>query len=78
MAKYESKYKELTFFVGNTVHKFNGGTFSTEDAEVIKVLSRVSDARRIDEPKKEAPKTEAKPKATKAPKKSTARKTSEK
>lgn len=77
MAKYTSKYKELTFFVGETVHRFSRGEFSTEDAKVIETLSRVKDVVLVEEaaPKKAAAKPEAK---KTAPKKTAARKTSEK
>ena len=70
MARYESKYTKLGFYVGDTFKHFLGGIYETNDKAEIEVLDALADAHRIDEPKKET-KTEAKP-ATKATAKRTA------
>lgn len=74
MAKYESRYKSLGFYVNDELKRFNNGTYVTDDKYDIAVLDEITDATRIDEaPKaqKEETKPEAKP-ATKAPAKRTA------
>lgn len=74
MAKYESRYKSLGFYVNGELKRFNNGTYVTEDKNEITVLERLTDATRVDE----EPKTEAKAEpsatkpATKAPAKRTA------
>lgn len=67
MAKYESRYKSLGFYVNGELKRFNNGTYTTEDADEITLLDAITDATRIDE----AETTEAKP-APKAPAKRTA------
>lgn len=74
MAKYESHYKSLGFYVNGELKRFNNGIFTTDDKDAIAVLDEITDATRVDEaPKaqKEETKPEAKP-ATKAPAKRTA------
>ena len=66
MAKYESRYQSLGFYVNSELKRFNNGTYTTEDADEISVLDTITDVKRIDE---EEP--EAKP-APKAPAKRTA------
>lgn len=66
MAKYESKYPKLGFYVYEELKQFNGGVYETGDKDEIAVLAALTDAKRIDEPQ-----PEAKP-ATKAPAKRTA------
>ena len=51
MAVYKSKYRELTFYVDGELYAFSSGSFSTDDEKVIAVLDRLSDAKRVDEPK---------------------------
>lgn len=71
MAVFQSKYRELSFYVNGAGHKFASGTLATEDAEVIAVLEQITDAKRVDvteketkkepeEPVKPAPKSRAK------------------
>ncbi|MDR9852898.1 hypothetical protein RJP21_04690 [Paenibacillus sp. VCA1] len=71
MAVFQSKYRELSFYVAGERYSFSSGTFSTDDAEVIAVLDTMADAKRIDEPKKtEEPKEPDEPKAVPKPRKS--------
>lgn len=51
MAQYKSKYPELGFYVGGTLRKFSHGKYETMDKDEIKVLDRLVDANRLDEPK---------------------------
>lgn len=60
MAKYESKYSELGFYVDDQVRKFSNGVYTTEDAKEIEVLDALVDAVKVEEPAEEA---EAKPAA---------------
>jgi len=66
MAVFESRYKELGFYVNNSFKTFKNGRYVTENAVEIKALEKLADVKRIDEPKaKEEPKaeeTDAKPK----------------
>ena len=66
MAKYESRYKSLGFYVNGELKRFNNGIFTTDDKETIAVLDGMTDATRVD-----VKQPEAKP-ATKAPAKRTA------
>ena len=66
MAKYESKYPTLGFYVNDELKRFSGGAYETDDKDEIAVLDALIDAKRVDEPKVQAKQTEAKP-ATKAP-----------
>jgi len=66
MAKYESHYKSLGFYVNDELKRFNNGIYTTDDKDAIAVLDEITDAIRIDETK-----PEAKP-APKAPAKRTA------
>lgn len=70
MARYESRYTKLGFYVNDTFKHFLGGVYETDDKDEIAVLDALADAVRVDEPKTQ-PKTEAKP-ATKATAKRTA------
>ena len=59
MAVFQSKYRELSFYVNGEKHSFSNGSFSTDSVEIIAVLDTLTDAVRVDEPKKpEAPKVE--------------------
>lgn len=73
MAKYESRYKSLGFYVNGELKRFNNGIYVTEDKDEITVLDRLTDAARVDE----EPKTEAKaePTATKPAAKAPAKRT---
>ncbi|WP_068616586.1 hypothetical protein [Paenibacillus tuaregi] len=64
MAVFQSKYRELAFYVDGQRYAFSSGTFSTDDAEVIAVLETMTDATRIDA---DEPKAEDKPKTTRKP-----------
>ena len=74
MAKYESHYKSLGFYVNDELKRFNNGTYVTDNKDVIAVLDELTDATRVDEePKTEAKAESSAPKpATKAPAKRTA------
>ncbi|WP_427110927.1 hypothetical protein [Lysinibacillus xylanilyticus] len=65
MAKYESHYKSLGFYVNDELKRFNNGSYVTDDKDDITVLDELTDAVRVDE------QPEAKP-APKAPAKRTA------
>lgn len=60
MAVFQSKYRELSFYVAGEKHSFSSGSYSTDDTKVIAVLETLTDAKRIDEPEPEpvAPKAE--------------------
>jgi hypothetical protein len=58
MAKYESKYKELMFYVDNSPRKFIAGKFETDDKAEQEALAKLADVKRVDEP---APAPKAKP-----------------
>ena len=61
MAKYESRYQSLGFYVNGELKRFSNGVFNTDDKDAIEVLDAVTDAKRVDEPEaKPAPKTPAK------------------
>lgn len=62
MAVFQSKYRELSFYVAGERHTFSSGTFSTDDAEVIAVLETMTDAIQIETGER---KPEAKPKTRK-------------
>ncbi|MFW5434350.1 hypothetical protein [Paenibacillus apiarius] len=75
MAVFQSKYRELSFYVNGEKHSFSSGSLSTDDTEIIAVLETLTDAKRIDEPeqpeapkeeqpKEDEPKPEGKPKTT--------------
>lgn len=72
MAEFTSQYKELGFYVDGEFKKFNDGRYATEDEATIEVLSNISDAQRVDEPKAEETPKPVKPVAKpKAPAKKT-------
>ncbi|MBG9736536.1 hypothetical protein [Paenibacillus alvei] len=58
MAVFQSKYRELSFYVNGEKHSFSCGSYSTDDTKVIAVLETLTDATRIDESEPEAPKAE--------------------
>jgi hypothetical protein len=69
MAVYESRFKELGFYADGKFYSFKNGRFTTEDKDVMAVLDKLADVKRVDadEPKPaEEPKAgESKPKAKK-------------
>jgi hypothetical protein len=68
MAVYESRYKELGFYADGKFHSFKNGRFTTEDKAVMAVLDKLTDVKRVDEPKQTKPAeepNESKPKAKK-------------
>lgn len=67
MAKYESHYRSLGFYVNGELKRFNNGTYTTEDADEITVLDAITDVTCVEDLET----TEAKP-APKAPAKRTA------
>lgn len=67
MAKYESRYKSLGFYINSELKRFNNGTYTTEDVDEIAVLDAITDVKRV----VDLETTEAKP-APKAPAKRTA------
>lgn len=75
MAVFQSKYRELAFYVDGRKYKFSNGEFSSNDAKVIAVLAKAKDVKCVDsnvetkEPEvKEAAKPEPKPAAKAASK----------
>jgi hypothetical protein len=67
MAVYESRFKELGFYVDGKFHSFKNGRFTTEDKAVMSVLDKLADVKRVDtdELKQTKPAEEpSKPKAT--------------
>lgn len=61
MAKYRSRYPELSFYVDGVERKFSGGVYEAKTAEEVAVLNRLSDA----EPDTEEPAQVKAPAATK-------------
>lgn len=60
MAKYTSRYAELSFYVNGELRKFTAGEYKTEDAAEIAALDGLADAVRVDKPEEKAPKSTAK------------------
>jgi hypothetical protein len=54
MAKYNSQYLELGFYVNGERKQFSGGKYATEDKSEIEVLDKLSDALKIEEAVPEA------------------------
>ncbi|WP_046214780.1 hypothetical protein [Paenibacillus wulumuqiensis] len=54
MAKYTSRYKELSFYVEGREYKFMDGVFVTSTLEQDEVLGRVADATLVEEDAEEA------------------------
>lgn len=67
MAEYRSKYRELSFYVGDEKYTFSNGSFSTDDPKIVAVLDSLSDAVRADAPNEQPEVTEAPIKATRKP-----------
>jgi hypothetical protein len=51
MAKYNSQYLELGFYVKGERKQFSGGKYATEDKSEIEVLDKLSDTIKIEEAK---------------------------
>jgi hypothetical protein len=65
VAKFTSRFAELTFYVDGQLRKFHVGEYTTENADEIKVLEQLTDAVRVDEPvAEEAPKPKGRAKAS--------------
>lgn len=67
VAKYTSKYPQLSFYVDGALKRFSNGEFNTIQTKEIAVLDGLKDAVRIDDPKvteTNETKTEAKPKTS--------------
>lgn len=60
MAKYNSHYKELSFYVEGERKQFVNGVFNTEDKETCAVLDKLADVTKVAEPKAEQPKADTK------------------
>lgn len=52
MAVFRSKYRELSFNVGEEVHRFQDGIYKTDDPKVIAVIDKLRNVVRVDEPTK--------------------------
>lgn len=70
MAKYESKYKELMFYVDGSPRSFKAGRYSTDNKAEQDALAKLADVKRVDEPApaptkqpEDKPKAKAKPSA---------------
>jgi hypothetical protein len=63
MAVFESQFKELGFYVDGSFKKFKNGRFVTENKAEIAALDKLGDARKVIEPKVEAPAKPAEEKA---------------
>jgi hypothetical protein len=61
MAVYESRFKELGFYVNGKFHTFKNGRYVTDDKSVMAVLDKLADVKRVDE-------GEAQPNAAEEPK----------
>lgn len=48
MAKYTSRFIELSFYVNGVERKFNGGVYTAATAAEEAVLDRLTDAKRVD------------------------------
>lgn len=55
MAKYTSKYAELSFYVGGQERKFSASQYEAKTAEEVAVLDRLVDAVKTDEEVPEEP-----------------------
>jgi hypothetical protein len=51
MAKYNSQYLELGFYVNGERKQFSGGKYATEDKSEIEVLDKIADAVKVEEAK---------------------------
>lgn len=53
MAKFVSRFPELSFYVGGKRKKFVAGQFVTNDGETIKALESIKDVKRVDKKSEE-------------------------
>jgi len=67
MAVFQSKYRELSFYVNGSVRSFDGGSYTTEDADEIAVLESLVDVERVDKEKPEEAEVKAAEKAAPKP-----------
>lgn len=67
MALFESRFKELAFYVDGVRRGFVGGKYKTEVKAEIDVLSGLVDVQRVDVPAPKAEETAPKPEPKKAP-----------
>lgn len=59
MAEFKSHYLQLGFYVNDEYKRFDSGRYVTEDKATIEVLSKITDATRVDKPKAEESKAKA-------------------
>lgn len=59
MAEFKSHYLQLGFYVNGDYKHFDGGRYVTEDKATIEVLSKITDAQRVDKPKAEESRAKA-------------------
>ena len=64
MAVYESRFKELGFYVDGKFHSFKNGRFTTEDKAVMSVLDKLADVKRVDADELKQTKPAEEPKAS--------------
>jgi hypothetical protein len=64
MAKYKSRYPELSFYVDGVERKFSGGAYDAKTAEEVAVLNRLSDAEPAEDKPAKAPSKPRKANAT--------------
>jgi len=67
MAKYKSRYPELSFYVDGVERKFSGGVYDAKTAEEVAVLNRLSDAEPDTEEPAQVDEVDAEEKPAKAP-----------
>lgn len=67
MAKYKSRYPELSFYVDGVERKFSGGVYEAKTAAEVVVLNRLSDAEPDTEEPAQVDGEHAEEKAAKAP-----------
>ena len=52
MYKFESRYKNLSFYNGNKLKKFSNGIYTTEDKEEAEMLIKSNSFKLVEKPKK--------------------------
>ncbi|WP_434750254.1 hypothetical protein [Paenibacillus amylolyticus] len=67
MAVFQSKYRELSFYVEGSRYSFSSGTLTTDDERVIAVLETMPDVIRNDSGNKPEELAQVDDKAAKAP-----------
>lgn len=48
MAVFQSKYRELSFYVNGERHTFSNGILSTDDVEVVAALNSITDVVKVE------------------------------